>query len=312
MIANIPRISVSIITYNQEKVISRAIESLLAQREYIYEICVSDDCSTDGTWNVVNDYSQKYPGLFKLNRNAVNVGIFENIEKTWEMPTGDLLYRLAGDDECGKDWFKTVVDFINLHKIPYKEELFCIYGDYEGIDPMGGKVIHKNAMVTSGCNMMSLSLRGIVGNRSACFSTNVLKKYFKVSQGRSHIAESAIDRQLQLFSEKSYYIPKVGNIYHTGIGVSTRITSNSLFEERKQINPYMIKCFYPYNWEPSIADRRYMKYDDAFMDFLRDKTLGNALRMFLRWVLSYDLRIGIKSLNIPFMLSHLKKVMHKS
>ena len=93
MIEGIPRISVLVITYNQEDVISRAIDSLLLQRDYIYEICVSDDCSKDRTWDILQDYSAKHPGLFVLNRNDPNVGIFENIEKTWTMPTGDIIYQ---------------------------------------------------------------------------------------------------------------------------------------------------------------------------------------------------------------------------
>ena len=104
MIDGIPKISVLVITYNQEDVIRRAIDSLLVQKDYIYEICVSDDCSKDRTWNILKEYSEKYPGLFVLNRNNPNIGIFENIEKTWTMPTGEIIYQLSGDDACGEGW----------------------------------------------------------------------------------------------------------------------------------------------------------------------------------------------------------------
>ena len=86
--------------------------SLLCQ-EHLYEICVSDDCSSDRTWEILNEYSSRYPGLFKLNRNDPNLGIFANEEKTWEMPTGDIIYRIAGDDMCCEGYFKAVVDFIS-------------------------------------------------------------------------------------------------------------------------------------------------------------------------------------------------------
>ncbi|MBQ0090650.1 MAG: glycosyltransferase, partial [Prevotellaceae bacterium] len=64
MIEGIPRLSVLIITYKQEELIKRAIYSLLAKKDYIYEICVSDDCSPDGTWEVLQEYDRLYPGLF--------------------------------------------------------------------------------------------------------------------------------------------------------------------------------------------------------------------------------------------------------
>ena len=53
-----PRFSVIIITYNQEDVIARTLESLLSQ-EHLYEICVSDDCSSDRTWEILNEYSSR-------------------------------------------------------------------------------------------------------------------------------------------------------------------------------------------------------------------------------------------------------------
>ena len=116
---------------------------MLSQKDYIYEICVSDDCSPDRTWEVLQEYDRQYPGLFKLHQNHPNVGIFENIEYTWTMPTGDIIYQLSGDDECGKGWFKTVIEFIQNNNINYKEELFCIYGDYQAIYPNGDSFIRR-------------------------------------------------------------------------------------------------------------------------------------------------------------------------
>jgi len=308
MIDGIPRISVLVITYNQEDVIGRAIESLLSQKDYIFEICISDDCSKDKTWEILNYYSSQYPGLFVLNRNDPNVGIFENIERTWEMPTGDIVYQLSGDDECGYGWFQKVIDSIKELGLDYKNEMFCVYGDYMTVDLKGRKITHKNNLVTKDGGGLSLAIRGIVCNRSTCYSIKVLNRFFKVSQGRSHIAESAQDRQLQLFSEKNYYIPYVGNIYHTGIGVSTRIANDIIFEERKQINQYLINSFADRGFAPSKADLRYFVYEDAFLDFLHKKTLKNAFKLIYRWLLSYDKTIGMRSLNLSFMISHFIKL----
>ncbi len=242
MIDGIPKISVLVITYNQEDVISRAIDSLLAQKDYIYEICVSDDCSKDRTWEILQEYSLKYPGLFVLNRNNLNIGIFENIEKTWEMPTGDIIYRLAGDDECGSGWFKIVCDFIAKKNIDYKNDLFCIYGDYKCVYPNGDSFLYQNILIDKDDDVLSLAIRGKVCNRSSCSSSNILKKYVKVSKGRSHVAENAIDRQLQVFTDTNYYIKYVGNIYHANVGVSTRITDEQR-KERLNIIPYTIAVF---------------------------------------------------------------------
>ena len=61
MVEQIPKVSVSIITYNHRHYIGRAIESVLKQQvDFAYEIIIRDDCSTDGTQEIVKDYQWRY------------------------------------------------------------------------------------------------------------------------------------------------------------------------------------------------------------------------------------------------------------
>jgi glycosyltransferase involved in cell wall biosynthesis len=311
MIEGIPRISVRIITYKQEELIKRAIVSLLAQRDYIYEICISDDCSPDRTWEVLQQFDKEYPGLFKLNRNEQNLGLFLNVEKTWAMATGDVVYGLAGDDEVGEGWFKSVVEFIIGNNIDYKNELFCIYGDYLNKYPNGDTYRFSNRLVLSGISPLKLSLRGLIGNRGCCYSINVLRKYHSVSQGRSHIAEDAIDRQLQLWSEKSYYIKKVGNIYYANIGVCTQI-DDEILKERERIRPYALKFLEENGAQLDKYDKRYsLKFFNAFHWSNHHPSLKNRLKAFYLYIISYDPQIGIKGINLRrFVFSVLKRLPH--
>lgn len=293
MIEGIPRISVRIITYKQEELIKRAINSLLAQKDYIYEICVSDDCSPDGTWEVLQKYEKDYPDLFKLNRNEQNLGIFENAEKSWTMPTGDVVYGLAGDDECGEGWFKKVIDYIQEKGIDYKNELFCIYGDYKCVYPNGDSFIFKNNAISTGIDPMRLSIRGIIGNRSACISRRVLQKYEKVSQGRSYIPESAQDRQLQLFSENSYYIPEVGNIYYTQIGVNVHFNAKRL-EEREYVEEYARNFIESHGYRFSRKDLFFFNYKTEKAKLYKDKSLKHRLLIIRLYMKSFDLLLALK------------------
>lgn len=288
MIEGIPKISVLIIAYKQEDLIKRAIESLLLQKEYIYEICISDDCSPDNTWNVLQEYEKQYPGLFKLHRNECNVGIFENLEYTWTMPTGDVVYRLAGDDECGDNWLKTVVEFIEDKEIDYKNELFCIYGDYKCIYPNADSIISKCDAVEYNQNLFKLSLRGIIGNRSCCYSINILKQFRKVSQGRSHIAEDAQDRQLEIFSQNNYYIPCVGNIYYSYVGVSAHI-DESILIERSRIRPYAIELFDSWGVELDEKDKIYsLKYFPIYERFLNKMSVKGFFQLVWYRIKAHD------------------------
>lgn len=291
MLPGIPKISVKIITYNQEVLIRRAIDSILPQLDYVYEICISDDCSQDGTWAVLEEYSRKYPGLFKLSRNEVNVGIFENIERSRALPTGDIVYTLAGDDECGKDWFKAVVEFINDHHIDYKNELFCIYGDYECRYPNGDTFVFSNKLVDSGQNLLKLALRGLIGNRGACSAVAVSNRFVKVSQGRSHIAEDALDRQLQIISKTNYYIPQVANVYYSYVGVSKHLTED-VMAERKKIRPYALSLFEKWGVELDKKDMVYsLEYFPAYERMINSPSLGNILKVMWLYLKSYDCKL---------------------
>lgn len=60
-------VSVYIVAYNHEKYIGRAIDSVMMQKtEYTYEVLIGDDCSPDGTRDVLREYEKKYPGKLQV------------------------------------------------------------------------------------------------------------------------------------------------------------------------------------------------------------------------------------------------------
>ncbi|WP_196232931.1 glycosyltransferase family 2 protein [Sphingomonas segetis] len=86
----------SIPTYNHEKYIARAIESVLAQRYSNLEVVVSDDCSTDGTFDIARRYTG---GKVKVTRTPRNLGRVENYRRClYELTSGDWAVNLDGDD----------------------------------------------------------------------------------------------------------------------------------------------------------------------------------------------------------------------
>ena len=297
MIDGIPKISVLVICYNQENVISRAIDSLLAQKDYIYEICVSDDCSKDRTWDILQEYSRQYPGLFVLNRNEPNVGIFENIEKTWTMPMGDLIYSLSGDDECPIGWFSKVLEYIRSNKIDIVNDRFAVYGDYECRYPSGDSFIYSNRHVVSGLDPVRLSLRGHIGNRSAVCSKSVIECYKKVSKGKSYIAESAQDLQLPLFAKSVYYLPCVGNVYFTRIGVSANMTQEKL-KDREYLYVYAMNMLLDNGYVFTKTDLAYIQFKTLKSRPYRLEPIAHRLKVILMLLRSIDITLTLRCLRI--------------
>lgn len=288
MIEGIPKISVIVICYKQEELIKRAINSLLAQKDYIYEICVSDDCSPDRTWEVLQEYDKQYPGLFKLHQNRPNVGIFENIEYTWTMPTGDIIYRLAGDDECGEGWFKTVIEYIQNNHIDYKNELFCIYGDYKCVYPNGDSFRYSQRYAKKNKDLVRLYERGFICNRSSCYSVNVLKKFIKVSRGRSFMVENAMDLQVHLFSKRAYYIHWVGNIYYARVGVSANMSYERIQEHEKTM-VYAFDFLRSVSYNIHKNDIYLPDYNISQKKFRNHKTLKNLYNLIWCYIRVIDI-----------------------
>jgi glycosyltransferase involved in cell wall biosynthesis len=111
------KLSVALITYNQERFIAQAIESALAQKmNFDYEIVIGEDCSTDGTRAIVVDFARRYPDHIRPILREQNIGGLQNIESTLDACRGQYVAILEGDDywTC-KDKLQRQADFLDTH-----------------------------------------------------------------------------------------------------------------------------------------------------------------------------------------------------
>lgn len=92
------QVSVALCTYNGDQYIEQQLESILNQTAELYEIVISDDCSTDSTIDKLREYEQEYPNLIKLYSNDVNLGIVENFSRCINRCSGDVIAISDQDD----------------------------------------------------------------------------------------------------------------------------------------------------------------------------------------------------------------------
>jgi glycosyltransferase involved in cell wall biosynthesis len=111
------KVSVMIITYNHQRFISQALESVLAQKvDFDYEIVVGEDCSTDGTREIVMDFHRRFPDRIVPLLRAHNLGSSGNMEATLAACRGQYLALLEGDDYwTSENKLKKQVDFLDAH-----------------------------------------------------------------------------------------------------------------------------------------------------------------------------------------------------
>jgi len=111
------KLSVMVITYNHERFIAQALESVLAQKvNFDYEIVVGEDCSTDRTREILMDFHRRCPDkIVPLLRNH-NVGGKENLLATLAACRGQYVALLEGDDYwISEDKLQKQVDFLDAH-----------------------------------------------------------------------------------------------------------------------------------------------------------------------------------------------------
>jgi len=90
-------VSIGMPVYNGEKCIRRAIDSLLAQDYENFELIVSDNASTDGTWQICQEYTAKDTRI-RLNLNKKNLGARANFQLVLDLAQGPYFMWAAADD----------------------------------------------------------------------------------------------------------------------------------------------------------------------------------------------------------------------
>src|SRR3954451_5178189 len=86
------------LTYQHAAFVRESLDSVLVQDYPNMEIVVGDDASTDGTQDILRDYAERNPGVFKLLLAPENRGITANSNSTLKACEGDLIAHTSGDD----------------------------------------------------------------------------------------------------------------------------------------------------------------------------------------------------------------------
>lgn len=93
------KVQVVCVTYNQKDYIEEAIKSFLMQKtNFAFEVLIGDDCSTDGTSEIVAEYAKKHPNIIKHFRRTPNMGPLENFMDLCDRVTAKYAAFCDGDD----------------------------------------------------------------------------------------------------------------------------------------------------------------------------------------------------------------------
>jgi glycosyltransferase involved in cell wall biosynthesis len=112
-----PKVSVIVVTFNHERFITQALESVLYQQcPFPIEVIISEDCSTDHTRSIVREYAARRPDLITLIESDQNIHSNYVLQRAIEAANGRYLAIMDGDDYWTKPFkLRRQVEFLDVH-----------------------------------------------------------------------------------------------------------------------------------------------------------------------------------------------------
>jgi len=160
-----PRISVIVPNYNHERFLKLRIESILNQTYQDFEIIILDDCSTDGSKNIIEQY-RKNPKVSNIVYNEQNSGsTFTQWERGIALAQGEWLWIAESDDYAKSDFLESLIEltekyhnvgiaFCNSYKVDHNQQteelpVYMTSSYKEGIVEVRERLCHYNTITNA-------------------------------------------------------------------------------------------------------------------------------------------------------------------
>lgn len=224
-------VSILMPAYNHKKYISQAIKSVLAQKtNYPYELLIHDDCSTDSTLTIAQDYATKYPDKIKLFTEKENQGLMKSYKRLIEQSNGKYFAILESDDYwLDENKLQIQIDFLENNP-----DYGIVAGDIITIDDEGNEIkkggFNSDKASTDFWYTKLLGLSGFEGACAIIFRRDLFNTYCNIND-YIDLGFKTFDQPTWLsisYHSKCKVIPKILAAYrHT----STSLSNNIFFEK---------------------------------------------------------------------------------
>lgn len=161
-----PLFTVATITYNSGKWVKQTIESVLASSFTDFEFLISDDCSTDDTWAIIQQYNDP---RIRAWRNETNMGEYPNRNKVLNEAKGAYILHVDGDDILFKNALFEYSRFVR--SFPKAAAIWGVYG----VDFVVFPYMFSHYEITS-LNYLSTYPISIVGFTETVFRVKELRE----------------------------------------------------------------------------------------------------------------------------------------
>lgn len=227
----IPLVSVWMITYNHERYISHALDSVLGQKtNFNFEIVIGEDCSLDNTRKILNEYQNKYPSIIKALYHEKNVGAIRNAnEFTIPMCIGQYISALEADDYWTYEHkLQKQVDFLEANP-----EYAMVCTDYDVLYQSDNRIEKDYLKTNFGYTEPKdveleyyINKRKYIRTLTACFRREQYDKYVSEIDEKIRNNNAAGDLPIWLYflaTSKVKYLPDSTAVYRVSPNTASRI-----------------------------------------------------------------------------------------
>lgn len=123
-------LSICIPTYNRRDKLESLLRHIDSTAPADVEIVVSDNASTDGTHEVLQEFKQVSPRRIRVHRNDQNLGLDENVRIAVRLAQSEFVWLMGDDDSFDPSAFDQIKRIIAADP-----SLGLIYMNYEGWSP---------------------------------------------------------------------------------------------------------------------------------------------------------------------------------
>ena len=253
------KISVFIVSYNQKDYIEQAIQSVVTQNYPPFEVIISDDCSTDGTWGIIQKYAAQYPDLIKASRNEPNIGIFQNFNKATSLTTGNLITCVAGDDFIKDGYFEAVNKCVMENNLNPDKDSFILIPNVINLFDNGLEARYSN-LQHQDKNLLKLRLRGLIDDRYGVVSRLSLSQTSDFIENIGVHADFVWGIDRYIHSDKVFFIDGYYSVYRQGVGIVSRTKEVDMSKSLVMAIEIIKKRFGAFF---DNSDKRFLNYTQA-------------------------------------------------
>lgn len=237
-------VSVYMLTYFHEKYVGTAIESVLNQKtKYRFELVISDDCSKDGTTDIIKEYQRRYPDIIRINCNEHNVGIPTNIYRARSMCRGRYITALSGDDYWIDD-HKIEIETAFLDSHPqYVAAFNCVELRVDGSDEAYDIVPHDKKMLNREYTLKDYEACIPIGTHGFFMRNYFLTQegldYFGQARQISEFVDDAVDEVLILKKGPVYVLDLVSDAHRVFNSTEGKNNYNSRYSRLEKFRQHI-------------------------------------------------------------------------